>query len=423
MTAFRTAASPVDIGHAAALRRTNLSRQLAPDLSWRIHTRLDDVEDEWRRFECIAEATAFQTFAWLATWQRHIGERDGVAPVIVVGRFADGATAFILPLALEKRHSVRRLCWLGQSLCDYNAPLLSRDFGQRVTPDRFLALWRELQRRLQSDPDLRYDWIEFEKMPQTVGAQPNPFIGLGVAPNANSAHLTQLGDNWETFYRARRSSATRRHDRTKRKRMSAVGDIRFETATGADELRRTLDTLWAQKKRIFAHKGIADLFDRPGYREFFADFATNPDSQHLVHVSRVQIGDTCAAANFAIVFGDCYYHVLSSYCDGELTRYGPGMLHLRELLAYAVGRGLRLFDFTIGDEHYKLEWSDLRLKLYDYSAAARWRGWPANLFSIARRRIKHFIKQTPVVWRWVCRLRSTIGPLLQKLTSASTSVS
>ena len=88
----------------------------------------------------------------------------------------------------------------------------------------------------------------------------------------------------------------------------------------------------------------------------------------------MQIGSTCAAANFAIVFGDCYYHVLSSYCDSELTRYGPGTLHLRELLAYAIQRGLRLFDFTIGDEHYKLEWSDLRLKLYDYSKGATWRG-------------------------------------------------
>ena len=121
---------------------------------------------------------------------------------------------------------------------------------------------------------------------------------------------------------------------------------------------------------------------------------------------------TCAAANFAIVFGDCYYHVLSSYCDGELTRYGPGTLHLRELLAYAIKRGLRLFDFTIGDEHYKLEWSDLRLKLYDFSAAATWRGWPSSFASIARRRVKRFIKQTPLVWHWGSRLRSAAGPLL-----------
>ena len=414
LTAFRSAAFPVDAEHVALSRLADPSRELAPEPGFSIHTRLDDVEDEWRRFQEIAECTAFQSFEWLATWQRHIGVRDGTVPIIVVGRFADGRIAFILPLAIEARRPVRRLCWLGQELCDYNAPLLARDFAQRVSSDRFVALWRAVLARLQSDHGLRYDWIEFEKMPQTVGVQSNPFVNLGVTPNANSAHITQLGNDWESFYRERRSSATRRRDRTKRKHLSEFGEIRFETVAEPGELRQALDTLWEQKRRIFVRKGIPDIFARRGYREFFADFAANPNSRHLAHVSRVQIGSDCAAANFGVVFGDCYYHVLSSYCDNELTRYGPGTLHLRELLTYAIQRGLRLFDFTIGDERYKLEWSDLKLKLYDYSKGATWRGRIAHLLSVVRRSIKRFIKQTPVLWHWASRLRSAIGPHLHR---------
>ena len=350
-------------------------------------------------------------------WPRGIATSAGATVScrsIVVGRFADGKTAFILPLAVETQYSPRRLCWLGQELSTITRRYWRGIFRSAWSPTRFLDLWREFGSPLQSDPELRYDWIELEKMPQTVGVQANPFINLGVVPNANSAHITQLGPDWKSFYRDRRSSATRRRDRTKRKRMEAFGEIRFETAAEPDDLRRTLDTLWAQKKRTFAHKGIADIFARPGYREFFADFASNANSRHMAHVSRIEIGATCAAANFAIVYGDCYYHVLSSYCDDELTRYGPGTLHLRELLAYAINRGLRLFDFTIGDEQYKLEWSDLRVKLYDYSAAATWRGWPTSLLSIARRHAKRTIKQTPLLWRLVSRLRSAFGPLLHR---------
>ena len=116
----------------------------------------------------------------------------------------------------------RRLCWLGQELCDYNAPLLAADFSQRVSRERFLALWRELQAQMLCDPLLRYDWIEFEKMPQTIGAQINPFTFLSVTPNASGAHLTHLADDWEKFYAAKRSSATRRRDRTKRRHLSAI---------------------------------------------------------------------------------------------------------------------------------------------------------------------------------------------------------
>jgi len=411
MGAFRNATVAAAVGRAEVPRPAAASRAAAPDLSLRIHTDLAAVEGEWRRFEQVAEGTPFQTFEWLSAWHRHIGARAGIVPAIVVGCFADGMTAFILPLAVEPRRATRRLTWLGQDLCDYNAPLLARDFSQRVTAERFVALWFELRRQIERDPQLRHDWVFFEKMPQTVGVQINPFTRLGVTANANSAHLTQLGDAWETFYRTKRSSATRRRDRRKRENMEEFGEIRFRTAANADDVRGTLETLWEQKRRIFARKGIADLFARPGHHEFFLDFATNPQSRQLAHISRIDIDGNCVAANFAIVFGDCYYHVLSSYCDGQLARYGPGMLHLRELMAYAIGRGLRRFDFTIGDESYKSEWCDLSLQLFDYSAATTWRGVPANAASKLLRRAKRFIKQTPALWRLASKLRATWGAL------------
>jgi CelD/BcsL family acetyltransferase involved in cellulose biosynthesis len=413
LTAFRDASLPAPFGPAAFPRRSGLARDTAPGLNFSIHTNLAAIETDWRRFEQTAEGTPFQTFEWLSAWHRHIGARNGIVPAIVVARFGDGQVAFILPLAVEPGRLVRRLCWLGQELCDYNAPLLARDFSQRVAPTAFVTLWRDLRVQMQSDPQLRHDWIEFEKMPQTVGVQVNPFTHLRVRANANSAHITQLGSDWEAFYRAKRSSATRRRDRAKRKHIEEFGEIRFLTATTPGDVRDTLRTLWEQKKRIFARKGIPDLFSRPGYHDFFLDFATNPRSRHLAHVSRVDVGTTSAAVNFAIVFGNCYYHVLSSYCDGQLTHYGPGTLHLRELLGYAIAKGLRLFDFTIGDEPYKAEWCDLRIKLFDYSVAASWRGWPMSAASMARRRLKRFIKQTPLIWRLVTRFRSTLGAFVQ----------
>jgi CelD/BcsL family acetyltransferase involved in cellulose biosynthesis len=413
LTAFRTDGSAVDVGQAAVAPCSGEHlREVPPNLNLRIYSDLAAVEAEWRRFERVADCTAFQTFDWLATWQQHIGRRDGVRPAIAVGRYGDGETAFVLPLGVAPARSARRLCWLGQELCDYPAPLLAPDFSQRVTPDRFLAAWRRLQNQLQGDPLLRYDWIEFEKMPQTIGGQINPFTYLGVTPNASGVHFMQLGDDWEKFYAAKRSSATRRRDRAKLRHMSEYGEVRFVTASDADDARRTLEMLMEQKSRALACKGIADIFAPAGHREFYLDVASNPKTRHLVHISRVEIGTICAAANLGIVFGDCYYHVLASFDDdGEISHYGPGAFHLRELMAHAIGLGLKRFDFTIGDEPYKLDWSDTDLKLYDYVAAATWRGLPACWSSRVRRRIKRFIKQTPWVWRLVSQARSAIGSL------------
>ena len=80
-------------------------------------------------------------------------------------------------------------------------------------------------------------------------------------------------------------------------------------------------------------------------------------------------------------------------------------------MAHASGSGLQRFDFTIGDERYKLEWSDTHMALWDHTAAATWRGWPFSSLSKSRRRLKRFIKQTPAAWRLVSAVRSAVAPL------------
>ena len=239
-----------------------------------------------------------------------------------------------------------------------------------------------------------------------------------VTPNRNSAHLAHLDADWEQFYRTRRSSATRRRDRSKLRHMSQFGDVRFVTTIDSADARRTLEILMEQKGRALARKGIGDLFAPPGHREFFLDLAANPSSSYLVHISGVEIGATCAAANLGIVFGDRYYHVLASYVDGAVAHYGPGALHLRELLAYAIRQGLKAFDFTIGDEPYKLDWCDTVLRLYDYAAATRWRGVPARALLSMRRRGKRLIKQTPLSWRIASHARNAMGVLAGVLARA-----
>ena len=369
------------------------------------------LEPEWRRFELYADATVFQSFDWLSLWYRHIGERAGVRPAIVIARARNGGLLFLLPLAV-KPGLVRRLTFLGDELADYNAPLIAPEFAVHGREKGFLPLWRDILALVQSRPHLAYDAIELTKMPETVGAQANPLLCLEVGLNPSGAHLTELAGTWDEFYRAKRSSATRRRDRTKRKRLGEHGEVRFVNAGGVDEKTRTLDILMDQKARAFARMGVHNLFARPGYRDFFHALATGaPD---LVHVSRLEVGSVWAATNLGLSFGGTYYHVLASYEDGPLARFGPGAAHLRDLLQRAIEKGFRRFDFTIGDERYKLEWSDTMLRLFDHVSAATWRGWPVVFFTLTFRELKRAIKQSPMLWRMFSLARAAAWTLRRR---------
>jgi CelD/BcsL family acetyltransferase involved in cellulose biosynthesis len=367
------------------------------------------LQDEWRAFQQHADCTAFQTYEWLAAWQRCVGSVTGSTPAIVAGRDGDGSLLFLFPLSVRLAGSMRQLTWLGSKLNDYNGPLLAPSFSKALEREQFGALWDRVLQAIQQEPGLRFDAVLLEKMPLRVGEQQNPFASLRTRVHPSGAYRTQLGEEWQAFYAAKRSSATRSRDRSKRKKLGQFGELRFVTADQSD-IGQTLQVLFAQKAQSFAHMGVANLFERPGHSQFFQDLATNEMTRSLVHVSKLDVGGTIAAVNFGLMFRGVYYYVLASYCGGEIAKFGPGAAHLRDLMSYAIDKGCRVFDFTIGDEPYKREWSDTELQLVDHFAIAGLKGLPAALAEMASI-VKRTIKQTPALWYVVTRVRSFAGLL------------
>jgi CelD/BcsL family acetyltransferase involved in cellulose biosynthesis len=401
-----TAETPAAPGPARPVRGADAGLEL-----W-VTSDLAGMEEEWRAFEAHADCTAFQCYDWLSAWQRHIGARTGTTPVLVVGRHA-GETTMILPLAVTRRASGRQLAFLGRDLGDYNAPLLAFDFHRKFSD--FKPIWSDIRALLRRDAHYRHDVVLLDKMPERVGAQPNPFVQLEVGPHPSGAYLARLGDDWEAFYATKRSSATRRRDRSKRKRLAENGAVTLMTPVTQSDTVRTAERLIAQKARAFERMGVPDIFARPGYREFFMDIATNPATRSFAHVSSLNVGDVAAATNLGLCFRGTYCHVLASYDDGPLARFGPGAAHLHELMRYAIERGCTLFDFTVGDEPYKRDWCDVEMKLYDHVSTASARGLLAATVLSAFRSVKRAIKQSPRLWPSLLKLRAGVGSLRRRL--------
>jgi len=411
---------------AALLRVTEESEALAPtpaparpdrastagaghgEIALALYSDLDAAAEVWCDFEQKADLTPFQTFGWLAAWQRHIGAPRGVRPAIVVGRGPDGTPSFILPLAVERSKGMRRLTFLGSDLADYNAPLLAKEFTTAVEPGRFAGLWQAVIDLINADRSLSFDLVELAKMPERVGTQANPMLELPVSLNPSGAHRTALGESWEAYY-GKRSSATRRRDRTKFSRLAAYGEIAFIEPERAADIEVTLHCLFEQKAGSFARMGVRDPFAEAGYRDFYLDLALDPDLGDLVQVARLDVGEETAAATFCLRWKGACYYLLASYQAGELARFGPGAQHLRHLMQLAIERGFSHFDFTIGDEAYKRDWCEEELKLYDHCAARRWRALPVLIAARAFRRTKRFVKQTPALWRLYARTRAVLA--------------
>lgn len=376
--------------HPAVHRREPAPR---PGLVFDVVSDLASLERDWRDFQTTADCTPFQTYEWLSAWQSCIGRRTSVRPAIVTARGRDGRLVLLLPLAIETQRLHRRLVFLGRALCDYNAPLLHPDFPRIFPRAEWDGLWRRIAAALRAAPAAAHDVIHLDKMPGEVGGQPNPLLALHTLPHENAAYSTRLEGDWTTFYTAKRSSATRRRDRTKRKRLEAHDAIRAIHAGDPVDRVATLEALFEQKQIAFARQGIRNLFAEPGYQDFFRQLVTR--AAGLVHVGQLNAGSQVVAANLGLVFRDRYFHILASRTDGPLSRFGPGVIQLHEQMKYAIERRCRVFDFTIGDEAYKLDWADTAGVLHDHISAARLPGLPFAAALLVHSRARAFVKSSP----------------------------
>ena len=181
-----------------------------------------------------------------------------------------------------------------------------------------------------------------------------------------------------------------------------AGELRFVTSKHINDSQASLTALFTQKSRWFARMGLPDLFGKPGHTEFFRAIAGQENG--LVHVSRLDVGSNCVAATFGLLFRGCFYQILVSY-DHALASLAPGTAQLHEVMRYAIGQGWDRFDFTIGDEPFKLEWCDEKLALYDHVAAGGWLGRIATAQTILKSRLKRYIKNSGLSRKLLLQIR------------------
>jgi CelD/BcsL family acetyltransferase involved in cellulose biosynthesis len=164
--------------------------------------------------------------------------------------------------------------------------------------------------------------------------------------------------------------------------------------------------LMRQKAVSFARMGVANLFEIPGYADFFRAVSAEP----IVHVSRLDVGGHPGAINLGLTMRGRYYHLLASYTeDAEIARLGPGAAHLQEIVANAIRHGCTVFDFTIGDEPYKRDWCEERQTLHDHLSARTLAGHAAVALHAGKLRLKRTIKENPRLWDAFTRTRAALA--------------
>lgn len=314
-----------------------------------------ECKSDWFFLQSSPLAYPFQTYEWASTWWDCIGrlEAEEAAIVRIYGG-ADDPIA-LLPLCIQKKRGLRSLCFMGGRLADYCAPLLSPSatFG----PGEILRVIRQIGRNLGCAV------VYFSNVPEILGGNSaNPLVDEPFSPMNVLSHQARLSGDFESYFAKAFSSKSRYNLRRSEKFLAEGGGLEYRIARDAASLEEITLAMIAQKRNRYRATGVPDLFASPGYEDFFR--VLNRQAPDLVAVSALYKGNKPIATHWGMAMGESLYYLMPTFAEGESAKFSPGSILTMRILEDAWSKGLRVVDFTLGDEAYKKNWCDTSTRLF-----------------------------------------------------------
>lgn len=320
----------------------------------------------WRELESRCSGFIFQAPEYISTWFQHFGDNRSIQPafVFISNR---GVTVAGLPLVREQVGMLTRLGFVDYEYGDYSLGLVD---GTQAEFPGFAALWQSILAKLP-----RCDYVDIAKIPvpeATIGTDLSCLPGI--RPMATSSHPLHLPAGSTDLLKTCLNPQFRSQMGRRRRRLESMGTVQFEVAPHGEVASRWFMELYEMRRVRFAGLGRSDTLADRERQGFFRDFCTAHHGDLCV-MTRLTLDGTPIALQFGFLHNSHYYMILTSFAGGSHATYSPGLLLLIETLRWCGERGVRIYDFTYGDEPYKARFRTIQLPLLQYRRARSVAGW------------------------------------------------
>jgi CelD/BcsL family acetyltransferase involved in cellulose biosynthesis len=354
------------------------------------------AEPHWRTLERGKKlATPYQGFDLLKFWLDHVGTADGITPFIVTAFNGAGVPLFVWPLGRRTVAGRRVVEFLGGSHANFNMGMWQAEVVGKIGAEELRAVLDQLADEA--------DILRLTNQPLTWSGTTNPFALLPRQRSPNFGFSGALSHDFDALLQTRTNASDRKKMRKKERTLAGYGEVRFERARTAHDVRRVLDAFFKQKSARMRTLGIMDVFATPGVRRFIEAAATQPaiNLDPPIELYALSVNDIIVATMGGIVGDGRFCGMFNSIAQGRYAVESPGEQLIINLVRDCCERGLDTFDLGIGEAQYKaLFCSDIEPLFDSYlplTASGSVLGWAFA----AQAWLKRTIKQRPALWAFV----------------------
>jgi CelD/BcsL family acetyltransferase involved in cellulose biosynthesis len=342
-----------------------------------------DVAPAWEAVIAAGGATPFQQPAWLKATYDALPRYCDASPLLIALRDArTGEAALHLPLVMRRENGMRVIAF-ADLVSDFNAPILGPAAPR--TREGIKAAWNALRAAL---PDA--DLIRFSRMPPEIAGKPNPLAHRPSAhASATNGNLLVMGDDYDAYRYGLPRTVRKELERSWRV-FTRHPEAAFRVVTAPDDITRVMAAMEAQQSERMNGLGVEYLLDHPAVADLYRTVAREGIADGSAVLTALTAGEEIVGALLGLRNRDTYVMVRIAHAGGEWANSSPGRLIIERTLCHLHARGLRRFDFSIGNYAYKRRFAPERTRLVDVVVPLSLRGVPPTVRALAAERVRRW---------------------------------
>ncbi len=315
--------------------------------------------DEYAALCAGSDIHGFQHPIWLDAFYRHLAPNRGARPYFLTARRQDtGALELVLPLILRRKWGFRLLETADLGVSDYVCPVGSK------------AAWSTLEQMPGVSRDVLaalpgFDLFRIRPVRQEDCYRFQLLFAADPVPLGFSSHAIDLEPPFEDWRKSALNASLRKMIDRKARKLRREHDIHIEELKDPDAIAAAIDAL----ATLRAGRFDGDMIRQDFALDFYRDVAIRGASEGLAGTWRMRAGDDTVAIVFGLTHGGRYYYLLIG-CDYErFGRYSPGLQMYDAVIKGWMEKGGTCFDFTIGDEDFKMKFGTTATPIHAFLIA------------------------------------------------------
>lgn len=358
--------------------------------------RFDAVRDAYERLAEQGGAPAPQSPQWIALYEALNGGEFAYVTVNEADR-----PRMILALERLEQSGITVLRFTGGRHANANFPAL--DPAWRPDPAQLRQALAKGVRAARPDIDA----LVLERQLDSHRGLANPLVTERSTASPNLALAADISNGFDGLLSEISGKRKRKKNRSQARKFETAGGYRLGRAQNEDEVDRALDAFFAMKEARFRAAGIENVFAAPRFQSFlralFKAELGKPSPRFMIDT--LEVAGTLRAVAATSVSGERMTCEFASFADDDMAFASPGEFLFFHAIKTAAEDGFEIYDFGVGDEHYKRLWCRLESGHHDTVIAltAKGQAWRAAWTATAA--LKRRVKNSTVLWPLVKRLR------------------